>query len=367
MSCPLDKDSLAKLKAFIDICIQKPDIFTFPELNFFKDYIESLGGKIPEPKMSTTEEKIPTEPPEPEVENIEVESDPESVLEFDTSGCIEPDVVNEETQVMGDLDKEVTEEEQDQADEKRMEAMKQFSEGNFDKAVEFYGEAIKLNPGSALLYSKRGQAYLKLNKPNACIKDCSRALELNCDSAPAYKFRGRAYRLLGEWEKSAHDLRQAVKIDFDEQSDEWLKEVQPIAHKIEQHNLKVERKKADKEEKQRQERLRKAKEAHAKSTTETPPEMGDIYKLLQDPEIMAAFQDPDVAAAFQDISTNPANFIKYQNNPKIKSVLEKLSSKIGPNFPGFPGAGSFPAGFAGANNPSATNAPPSTTDDDALD
>ncbi|KRT80022.1 Anaphase-promoting complex subunit 3 protein [Oryctes borbonicus] len=366
MSCPLDKESLAKLKAFIDICIAKPDIFKFPELNFFKDYIESLGGKIPEPEMTTTEEKIPSEPtgPSEEAENVEVESDPESLLEFDTTGCIEPDTINEEIQVMGELDKEVTQEEEDLADEKRMEAVTQFSQGNFNKAIEFYGEAIMLNPNSALLYSKRGQVYLKLNKPNACIKDCSRALELNCDSAPAFKFRGRAYRLLGEWEKAAQDLRQAVKIDYDEQSDEWLKEVQPIAQKIEQHNLKVERKKAEKEEKQRQERIRKSKEAHAKTASQAPPpEMGDIYKLLQDPEIMAAFQDPDVAAAFQDISTNPANFIKYQNNPKIKTVLEKLSSKIGPNFPG---AGAFPAGFPGAN-PTSANVPPTTADDDALD
>ncbi|GJQ71498.1 hypothetical protein Trydic_g11215 [Trypoxylus dichotomus] len=318
--------------------------------------------------MTTTEEKITPEPAEAQAENIEeVESDPESLLEFDTTGCIEPDTIDEDVQVMGELDKEVSQEEEDQADEKRMEAMSQFSEGNFDKAIELYGAAIKLNPNSALLYSKRGQAYLKLNKPNACIKDCSRALELNCDSAPAFKFRGRAYRLLGEWEKAARDLRQAVKIDYDEQSDEWLKEVQPVAHKIEQHNLKLERKKAEREEKQRQEKVRIAKEAHAKSASEAPPpEMGDIYKLLQDPEIMAAFQDADVAAAFQDISTNPANFMKYQNNPKIKAVLEKLSSKIGPNFPGFPGPGGFPAGFPGAN-PTSTNVPPATTDDDALD
>lgn len=292
MSCPIDQDSLAKLKAFIDICDAKPELLRNPELSFFKNYIESLGGKIPETKMSAPEEKVSPEPTETPSEPIEeIESDPESVLEFDTTGCVEPDEINEAIQVMGDSEKEeVTQEEEDQADEKRMEAAGQFSEGNFDKAVELYGEAIKLNPKSALLYSKRSQVFLKLNKPNACIKDCTRALELNCDSAPAYKFRGRAYRLLGEWEKSAKDLRQAVKIDFDEQSDEWLKEVQPIAHKIEQHNLKLERKKAEKAERLRQERIRQAKEAHAKASSEAPPEMGDIYKLLQDPEIMTAFQ-----------------------------------------------------------------------------
>lgn len=78
-----------------------------------------------------------------------------------------------------------------------------------------------------MLYAKRGQAYLKLQKPNACIRDCTQALKLNPDSAQAYKFRGRAHRLLGQWEEAAKDLRSAAKIDFDEQVDEWLREVTP--------------------------------------------------------------------------------------------------------------------------------------------
>jgi len=35
------------------------------------------------------------------------------------------------------------------------------------------------------------------------------------------------HRLLGHWAEAAKDLRQACKIDFDEQADEWLKEVTP--------------------------------------------------------------------------------------------------------------------------------------------
>jgi len=78
-----------------------------------------------------------------------------------------------------------------------------------------------------MLYAKRGQAFLAQKKPNACIRDCDRALVLNPDSAAAYKFRGRARRLLGDFVKSAEDLRSACKLDFDEQTDEWLKEVNP--------------------------------------------------------------------------------------------------------------------------------------------
>ncbi len=50
---------------------------------------------------------------------------------------------------------------------------------------------------------------------------------VNPDNAAAYKFRGRAHRLLGHWLEAVKDLRSACKIDFDEQADEWLKEVTP--------------------------------------------------------------------------------------------------------------------------------------------
>ena len=47
---------------------------------------------------------------------------------------------------------------------------------------------------SAAVYAKRGTCYLKLKRPNACIRDCDRAVKLNPDSAAAHKFRGRAHR-----------------------------------------------------------------------------------------------------------------------------------------------------------------------------
>ncbi len=57
--------------------------------------------------------------------------------------------------------------------------------------------------------------------------------------------------------------------------------------------------------------------------------MPDLTQLLSDPELLQAFQDPEVASAFQDISTNPANITKYQNNPKVQALIQKLSKKFG--------------------------------------
>ena len=39
------------------------------------------------------------------------------------------------------------------------------------------------------------------------------------------------FRLLGNFVEAAKDLRLACKIDFDEQADEWLKEVTPNVSK----------------------------------------------------------------------------------------------------------------------------------------
>ena len=36
-----------------------------------------------------------------------------------------------------------------------------------------------------------------------------------------------------------------------------------------------------------------------------------------------------MAAAFKDISANPANIMKYQNNPKVMALVTKMASKMG--------------------------------------
>ena len=138
----------------------------------------------------------------------------------------EPDT--DDPQEMGDASQgELSPETEEQFQAKRSEALSAFSEGEWDKAIGLFTEAIQLNSSSAVPFAKRGACFLKLKKPNACIRDCTKAIELNPDSAPAYKNRGRAHRLLGHFLEAAKDLRQACKIDFDDQADEWLKEVTP--------------------------------------------------------------------------------------------------------------------------------------------
>lgn len=36
-----------------------------------------------------------------------------------------------------------------------------------------------------------------------------------------------------------------------------------------------------------------------------------------------------MSQAFQDVSENPANISKYQNNPKVQKLIQKMSEKFG--------------------------------------
>jgi len=226
-SASLPKAALDQLKGFITLCRAKPEVLHNPELSFFHDYLVSVGANLP-PKPEAKEEAKSTKTTPPpaaaEEEDMEVESE-ESEVELDMEGVLDsPD--QEEQHEMGDSDKkEMSEEEMEKFDEKRGEAMGAFSEGEWEKAITLFTEAIKLNPNSAAMFAKRGACFIKTKRPNACVRDCTRAIELNPDNAGAYKFRGRAHRLLGNFTAAAKDLATACKIDFDEQADEWLKEV----------------------------------------------------------------------------------------------------------------------------------------------
>lgn len=372
MGLPLSPEDLKKLKVFVDLCSGAPQILNMPQLSFVKDFVEKLGGKVPEgdfkipgecpfggdvPKAEPSQEENKKDDPVDE----EMESDQESELELDMDGVIDAD--DDPSQPMGDETKTPTEDEINDASNYRSQAAAAFSDGEYQKSVDLYTQAIELNPGNALFYAKRGQVFLKLNRPNACIRDCNRALELNCDSAAAYKFRGRAHRLLGKWEDAAKDLRQACKLDFDEDADEWLREVTPNAKKIEQHRIKQERKRAEKELKKRQERVRRTQEANEKLRNQNKSKPGD-HGTGSGPgginfqDILSTLNDPEISAALADIVQNPANIEKYKGNPKIAALIDMMkNSGLGGGLGGMGGMGGFPGfpgGFpgAGANAPS---------------
>uniref|UniRef100_A0A8C6RRD4 STI1 domain-containing protein n=1 Tax=Nannospalax galili TaxID=1026970 RepID=A0A8C6RRD4_NANGA len=327
-----------ELWAFVKVCRQDPSVLHTKEMRFLRDWVESVGGKVPPAThKAKSEENIKEEKTDNKREESIKTDEPsseESDLEIDNEGVIEPDT---------DLTEMV-----DQANEKEGAAIEALSEGQLQKAIDLFADAIKLNPRLAILYAKRASVFVKLQKPNAAIRDCDRAIEINPDSAQPYRWRGKAHRLGGHWEEAAPDLALACELDYDEDASAMLKEVQLRAQKI------YEQKREEREVKERTEREheRAQREEEARGQAEAQfgsfpggfpggmpgnfpggmPGMGGgmpgmagmpgLNEILSDPEVLAAMQDPEVMVAFQDVAQNPSN-------PKVMNLISKLSAEFG--------------------------------------
>jgi len=101
-------------------------------------------------------------------------------------------------------------------------AQKLFDEGaaaylkeDYKTSIKLFTQALKNDGKSALVYSSRGTAYLKLNKFKKAISDFSRAIRLNPKYASAYHLRGLAYEKMGDFAPAFRDFDQALEIDPD--------------------------------------------------------------------------------------------------------------------------------------------------------
>lgn len=386
MACPIDAKEIEKLKMFIQFCSMSPHILHRPELGFFKTFVEQLGGAVPEApkqKQPAPEETPKPTKAEPKAAPADSDDEPEeeedNEPEIDREGCVdEPD--SETPHEMGDSTKEPSEQDMDQANELRGKAQALFSERKFDEAIDMYTQAILLNP-MALFFAKRGQCFLKSQKPNACIRDCNAALEKNPDSAAAYKFRGRANRLLGRWEDSARDLRQACKIDFDEEADEWLREVTPKAHKIEQYRIDRERRQNEREIQARIKRNQKAREAHRRAAEEEKanPGMGmgggmpgagaggfPFGNMGGGAGMQGMFEDPDIQKVMMEILSDPSKLAQYAADPKYKPLFDMMGM-MGGGAGGAGGGMPFSFGGAGAAEDDAAPTASEATDEAAAE
>ncbi|XP_068941509.1 putative protein FAM10A4 [Petaurus breviceps papuanus] len=357
----------SKLRAFVKLCQQDPARLYCEELRFLREWVESLGGRIPcNPRRKRSDERFKGGEAERRKweeyfkrEDIETE---ESELELDNEGVIEDDM--DGPQEMGDATAEVTDEMIDQANEMKVKGLDALHNGEYQKALELFTEAIKLNPWLAILYTLRASIFIELQKPNAAIRDCSKAIDLNPHTAEPYKWRGKAHRLLGHWEEASQDLSLSCKLDFDEDANAVLKDIQPRLQRIQEHRRKKELRRRRREQRreerkyrERVERMRKAREEYDKAKKEeedrrkaahfapfqfflgeiprmrrrmrTIPGKSVLNEILGDPEILAAMQDAELMQAFQDVALYPETMGRYKNNSKVMNFFSKLSNKFG--------------------------------------
>jgi len=154
---------------------------------------------------------------------------------------------------------ELTDEQLDKQAELKQAAQEAQEDGKLDEALEKLTSAVCIGCPTAMMYAKRAQLLMKLDRPEAAINDCTAALTVNPDSAKAMKIRAKAYVGLQKWEEAHADFQTALKIDYDEDTEDASKEAEKMAKELKAAAVQ-QRNKAEEAEYHR--KLQESKEAY---------------------------------------------------------------------------------------------------------
>ncbi len=85
-------------------------------------------------------------------------------------------------------------------------------QGDSDKAIADYSNAIRLYPTDPIAYFDRGVEYGAAGKLNLSISDFSQAIALKPDYARAYLDRGKIYQASGDNQRAQADFNKAQSL-----------------------------------------------------------------------------------------------------------------------------------------------------------
>ncbi|XP_073295578.1 translocon at the outer membrane of chloroplasts 64-like [Primulina huaijiensis] len=88
-----------------------------------------------------------------------------------------------------------------------------FKDKQWQRAIGFYSEAIKLNSSSATYYNNRAAAYLELGSYIQAEEDCTRAIDLDKKNVKAFLRRGTAREILGYYKEAMEDFRYVLVLE----------------------------------------------------------------------------------------------------------------------------------------------------------
>ncbi|XP_058732419.1 translocon at the outer membrane of chloroplasts 64 [Vicia villosa] len=88
-----------------------------------------------------------------------------------------------------------------------------YKDKQWQKAVGFYTEAIKLCGSNATYYSNRAQAFLELGSYLQAEEDCTKAISFDKKNVKAYFRRGTAREMLGYYKEAIDDFKYALVLE----------------------------------------------------------------------------------------------------------------------------------------------------------
>src|SRR5260221_354658 len=85
--------------------------------------------------------------------------------------------------------------------------------GQYDRAIQDYDQAIKLNPKFAKAFANRGGAYFSKGQYDRAIQDYDQAIKLDPSYATAFNSRGFTYLKMKKFDLAVADFDAALKRD----------------------------------------------------------------------------------------------------------------------------------------------------------
>jgi S1-C subfamily serine protease len=89
----------------------------------------------------------------------------------------------------------------------------QVQKGNYRRAIEYYNQAIRLEPRNANIYLNRANAQLKLKNYRGALEDYAQAIQINPNFSGVYLSRGSVYQLLKDKNKALQNYDSAIRIN----------------------------------------------------------------------------------------------------------------------------------------------------------
>jgi len=180
---------------------------------------------------------------------------------------VESDPVEEDMHKFPPEKEDLTDSELEKVDSLKSDGRAALGSGDYKKALDLLTKALQIQSGSSMLIADRSRCWLKLKKPNNAIKDADRAISINPDSSKGFRIRGQARVMLGQIEKGHEDLCTANRIDYDEDTYELIKTLQPKVDKIRAYRTQKERKDEEKRKEELIKQRQKQREEELKKTT----------------------------------------------------------------------------------------------------
>ncbi|KAJ3275200.1 PsbP domain-containing protein 3, chloroplastic [Terramyces sp. JEL0728] len=108
---------------------------------------------------------------------------------------------------------EISEQDKLKAEQLKKTANDYFKDGDYEKATDFYTQAISFNPQVCQYFSNRSLAYYRLELYGQAIQDASDAIKVNPDFDKAYYRRATALVALGRLKEATKDLTKVIQLN----------------------------------------------------------------------------------------------------------------------------------------------------------